>query len=88
MKNSFCPECRQVLKNRNVCNCGWREVETQETDHFCHYRSSNRRCKNLGTVCNSPSGKKWYCSSHFSVLGDVRLCEAVLLESEGVIQSS
>ncbi len=88
MKTSFCPECKQVLKNRNVCNCGWRETVTEETDHYCHYRALGRRCKYFGTICHAPYGSKWYCTSHYRVFGDARLCEGVLIESERHIKNT
>lgn len=87
MKNSFCPECKQLLKNRNVCNCGWKEVETQVTDHYCHYRGLGLRCWNSGTVSNSPYGCKWECSKHFRAAGNRKLCEEILLESQKNIKS-
>src|SRR5579862_4911406 len=80
----YCDECKQLfIKNTTQCVCGWRANQPNNSDGRCQYRNRERRCPLPGTVCPSPYGKTpWYCSGHWSCMGDTKEGDAVLSDAE------
>ncbi len=80
----YCDECKQLLiKNATNCACGWHADKTSVSDRRCQYRNHRRRCPLPGTVSPYLYGKTtWYCSGHYSSIGDPKLGDAVLLDAE------
>jgi hypothetical protein len=84
---NYCPECGKRLgEKKQHCTCGWRRQLSSAracADHRCQYESDGHRCPLPGTMCPYPySSTPWYCSGHWSAIGDPRLGNAVLLDAE------